>query len=37
VRPQLNLAREVPALAAFAARCEAMPLFSKAPLPEKIS
>jgi glutathione S-transferase len=37
VRPQLNLAREVPALAGFAARCEAMPIFSKAPLPEKIS
>jgi glutathione S-transferase len=37
VRPHLNLAREVPNLAGFAARCEEMPIFRKAPLPESIS
>jgi glutathione S-transferase len=34
VRPQLNLAQEVPHLASFAARCEEMPIFRNAPLPE---
>ena len=37
VRPHLNLAQEVPHLARFAARCEEMPIFRKAPLPESIS
>jgi len=37
VRPQLNLAQEVPALAKFAARCEDMPIFTRAPLPELVS
>lgn len=37
VRPHLNLAQEVPNLASFAARCEEMPIFSKAPLPEPTS
>ncbi len=37
VRPDLNLAREVPSLAAFAARCEEMAIFKRAPLPEPAS
>ena len=37
VRPDLNLAREVPSLAAFAARCEEMAIFKQAPLPEPAS
>jgi glutathione S-transferase len=37
VRPQLNLAQEVRNLARFAARCEEMPIFRKAPLPESIN
>jgi glutathione S-transferase len=36
VRPQLNLASQTPNLARFAARCEGLPMFSKAPLPEAI-
>ena len=37
VRPHLNLAQEVPNLRRFAARCEEMPIFTKAPLPEAVS
>lgn len=37
VRPELKLAQEVPALANFAARCEDMPIFRRAPLPESVS
>jgi glutathione S-transferase len=37
VRPHLKLAEEVPALASLAARCEAMPIFQRAPLPESVS
>jgi glutathione S-transferase len=37
VRPDLNLAWEVPSLAAFAARCEEMAIFKQAPLPEPAS
>ncbi len=33
VRPDLNVAREVPHLAGHAARCEALPVFASAPLP----
>jgi glutathione S-transferase len=37
VRPHLNLAGSVPHLAGFAARCERMPIFARAPLPQGIS
>ena len=37
VRPHLKLADDVPALAALAARCEGMPVFRRAPVPESIS
>jgi glutathione S-transferase len=37
VRPHLNLAEEIPNLANFAARCEAMPIFRNASLPASAS
>ena len=37
VRPQLKLAQQVAALANYAARCENMPIFKRAPLPESVS
>jgi len=37
VRPRLALAGQVPHLARFAARCEALPAFTRAPLPETIA
>jgi glutathione S-transferase len=37
VRPHLDLAAEVPHLARFTARCEALAMFRNAPLPESIS
>ena len=33
-RPQLDLESQAPSLAAFAARCEAMDIFSRAPIPD---
>ncbi len=35
VRPNLDVAATYPALAAFAARCEALPAFTACPLPDK--
>jgi glutathione S-transferase len=37
VRPHLGLREEVSHLARFAARCEALPIFASAPLPEAVS
>jgi glutathione S-transferase len=36
VRPHLRLPEQLPHLARFAARCEALPIFASAPLPDRI-
>lgn len=36
VRPQLRLPGNLPHLAKFAARCEALPIFARAPLPDRV-